>query len=256
MARFKYTKEHIEYLREISPGRYNDEITRMFNERFGLDKTVTAIATVRQKNGIKTGVPKAKPEYTKEHIDYIRELCSQDLFLKDVTKKFNERFGLNKTEAAIQNQKSKHGIYTGARNYYQKGTVPWNKGKKGYMGPNKTSFKKGQVPPNRVPIGTERTTVDGYVEVKIQDGKLNDNWQYKNVLIWEQHHGPVPDGHCVIFGDGDRSNFDIDNLILVSRAQLVRLNQLDLIKDDADLTRVGVTIAELKNKMGERRRQD
>jgi len=33
----KYTKEHIEYLREITPGRTNKEITKMFNEKFNLN---------------------------------------------------------------------------------------------------------------------------------------------------------------------------------------------------------------------------
>jgi len=120
------------------------------------------------------------------------------------------------------------------------------------MGPNKTSFKKGHKPHNWVPIGSERITKDGYVQIKIQEGKFQKNWRGKHILVWEEHNGPVPEGHAVIFGDGNNRNFDIDNLILVSRAQLLKLNQQGLIKNDADLTRTGVIIADLQMKISER----
>ena len=55
-------------------------------------------------------------------------------------------------------------------------------------------------------------------------------------------------------GDGNKRNFDPDNLILVSRAQLVRLNQGNLIQNDAELTRTGITIADIQNKIGERKK--
>lgn len=43
----KYTEEHIEYLREISQGRYIDEITKLFNEKFGMNLTESAISTLK-----------------------------------------------------------------------------------------------------------------------------------------------------------------------------------------------------------------
>ena len=46
------------------------------------------------------------------------------------------------------------------------------------------------------------------------------------MLLWEQRHGrPVPDGHLVLFADGDRRNFDPANLLLVSRAELAVMNK-------------------------------
>lgn len=252
MGRRGYTKEQIEYLREISPGRYNDEVTKMFNERFGENRTKAAISTIRKRHGIKLNVPRRRKEYTKEQIEYLRELCAQDLFNDEVTRRFNEKFGLNKTEAAIKNQRVKYKIYSGARNYWDPGHEPWNKGKTGFMGPNETSFKKGQMPHNWVPIGSERITKNGYIQIKVQEGKFQQNWRGKHILIWEKHNGPLPKGHAIIFGDGDNRNFDIDNLICVSRSQLASLNRLKLIKDDAALTRIGVAIVDLKHKISER----
>lgn len=190
-------------------------------------------------------------KYTKEHIEYLREI-TPGRTNKEITKMFNEKFNLNISESALAQVRKRHGIKTGSDGKYKKGHEPWNKGKKGFMGPNKTSFKKGHKPHNWVPIGSERITKDGYVQIKIQEGKFQKNWRGKHILVWEEHNGPVPEGHAVIFGDGNNRNFDIDNLILVSRAQLLKLNQQGLIKNDADLTRTGVIIADLQMKISER----
>lgn len=73
-------------------------------------------------------------------------------------------------------------------------------------------------------------------------------------LLWEAANGPVPPDHVVIFGDGNRRNFDPENLLLVSRKQLIRMNQMDLIQEDAELTKTGIIIADIYNKIGERKR--
>lgn len=256
MAKKIYSEEHIQYLREIVPGRYNDEITRMFNEKFNMNATESAIRTLRQKHGLLSDVPKARKQYTKEQIDYLKELSDQGLFNSEIARLFNKRFGTNRTETAIQLMRAKYGLKTTARNYWPKGHEPWNKGMKGVnFGGKDTQFKTGNMPHNWVPIGSERITKDGYIQVKVQEGAKQKNWRGKHILIWEEHNGPLPPGHAVIFGDGNKRNFDLDNLVLVTRAQLVRMNQSSLIHDDADLTRTGAIIADIYNKIGERRKK-
>ena len=257
MAKIIYTDKHIQYLREISPGRYNDEITRLFNEKFDRNATESAIRTLRQKHGILSDVPRVRKQYTEEQLDYLKELSEQGLFNAEITRMFNERFGTTRTENAIQNMRAKYQIKTSARNHWEKGHPPWNKGKKGasYEGMKPTQFKKGNRPFNWVPIGSERITKDGYVQIKIREGMKQKNWRGKHILIWEEHNGPLPPGHAVIFGDGNHRNFDPANLVLVSRAQLVRMNQKGLIQDAAELTRMGVIIADIHNKIGERKKR-
>ena len=46
-----------------------------------------------------------------------------------------------------------------------------------------------------------------------------------HVYIWENKYGKIPKGYCVIFKDKNTLNPSLDNLMLVSRAELVRLNQ-------------------------------
>ena len=47
-------------------------------------------------------------------------------------------------------------------------------------------------------------------------------------------------------------NFDINNLILISRKQLRILNQNYLIKDDPELTKSGIILADLLIKINEK----
>lgn len=46
---------------------------------------------------------------------------------------------------------------------------------------------------------------------------------------------------------------DIDNLILVSRKQLLILNNNNLIKNDVELTKTGIIIADIYSKINERK---
>jgi HNH endonuclease len=43
-------------------------------------------------------------------------------------------------------------------------------------------------------------------------------WPMYNRWLWEQHKGPIPPKHMVIFKDGDRSHCEIGNLELLSTA--------------------------------------
>lgn len=166
----------------------------------------------------------------------------------------NRRFNLKLTCAQIKSFKKNHKLSSGLDGRFTKGHVPANKGeKKWYPGGEATQFQKGQMPHNYKPIGVERVNAEGYVDIKIQDGKAHRNWRGKHLLVWEEHHGPVPRGHAVIFGDGNRRNFEPDNLILVSREQLAVLNKKNLIQHNAELTRTGIIIANVFRKISARK---
>ena len=204
-------------------------------------------------------------KYNQEHIDFIKANIKGCPF-KELTDMFNRRFGMNLRVSTMISLCARNGLHnerdtTMDKGYeptqFKKGHVPWNKGMKGlsYEGAKATQFKKGHKPGNWVPIGTERINKDGYVEIKVADGQKQNNWLGKHVYIWEEHNGPLPKGHAVIFGDGGKRNFDLDNLVLVTRAQLVRMNQRGLIQDHAELTKTGAIIAEVYNKIGERKKK-
>lgn len=109
---------------------------------------------------------------------------------------------------------------------FQKGSIPWNKGMKGYDAggrARKTRFKPGSVPPNRRPVGSTRLTKEGYIEIKIEEG--NRKWRLLHREVWKRHFGEYPAKDMVIvFKDGNRLNTDISNLELISRRELMDRN--------------------------------
>ena len=131
------------------------------------------------------------------------------------------------------------------------GIVPYNKGQKGVWnkGSEKSWFKKGKAPTNHRPVGSESVDAkDGYLSVKVAEP---NKWELKHKVIWEKANGKMPEGYCVIFADKNKRNFNLDNLVLVSKAELLIMNKEKLIKKDANLTKVGVNIAKVKAKVNE-----
>lgn len=170
---------------------------------------------------------------------------------REVQAAFSRRFGpigLGQVRSYTRN----HKISTGRDGRFKKGHVPTNKGKKMPSGVYEkaapTMFKEGSLPPNTDPVGTEKVLSDGYVWVKVDSqpkAKKQTNWKQKHLLVWEEENGPVPEGHAVIFLNGDKSDTSIGNLALVTRAQLMVMNRLGLRTGDRELTRTGIAIASL-----------
>ncbi|MDQ0269964.1 HNH endonuclease [Cytobacillus purgationiresistens] len=175
----------------------------------------------------------------------------------EIAKMINDKFSLVITSRQIRNYKKNHGLKSNISTTFKKGSIPANKGKKGLynVGGNRTSFKPGQKARNYKPIGSERTDRDGYVLIKVQDdGPWHKRWRLKHTVVWEEVNGPVPNSHCLIFLDQDKQNISLDNLQLITRSQLARLNQNNLISDDPDITKTGIIMAEIYSKIGERKK--
>jgi len=191
--------------------------------------------------------------YTTKEIEYLKEI-TPGRSNKEITEMFNKKFNLNLGDKALASTRKRHGITTGRTGYFPAGHSPFNKGKKKYWeGGEETQFKEGHKPHNWVPIGSERISKDGYIQIKIQEGQFQKNWRGKHILIWEEHNGPLPKGHAIICGDGDNRNFDIANLVLVTRRQLLDLNRDNLIQKSANLTRTAIVITDLQRKISSRK---
>ena len=177
-------------------------------------------------------------------------------YSKELADIFNKRFNTNITAKEIKNYRENHKLNSGLTGRFEKGHVTHNKGKKQteYMskeaiGKTKaTRFKKGNIPQNHRDIGEERISKDGYIYIKVRDGCLNDNWELKHRYIYKQHYGDIPNGYNVMFADKNKRNFDIDNLILVSKSEDLIMNNNKLLFSNKELTKTGHLIAKVIDK--------
>ncbi|HFI0394850.1 TPA: HNH endonuclease signature motif containing protein [Streptococcus suis] len=188
---------------------------------------------------------------TAEQHDYFVNI-QEGRSAKEVAKAMNNQFGICLHANQVRNYRRNHGLNSGLTGHFEKGRIPHNKGKK-YPGmyPNSGQFKKGSKPINWVPVGTVRYTTDGYPKIKIAEPNI---WKQIHRKVWEEHHGPIPNGHSVVFLNGDKTNWDISNLACLSRSELVRMNHEQLFSSDVDLTKVGIGYTKLKNKIIEVKR--
>lgn len=157
-------------------------------------------------------------------------------------KKFERQINTKKLKYTLRN----HKISTGLTGRFEKGITPHNKGKKFPGTGNRTTFRKGATPHNKMDVGEDTITTDGYVKTKIAEP---DVWEYKHKLIWKEKNGPIPEGHSVIFADGNKLNLSIDNLLLVSKAELLMLNRKKLISENSELTKTGLNVVKVMNKV-------
>lgn len=83
------------------------------------------------------------------------------------------------------------------------------------------------------PVDAERLRNDGYLIRKVTDtGRGLRDWKEVHVLVWEEANGPVPPGHIVIFGDGDKSNVQLENLECISRREHIARHSIINLPDE------------------------
>ena len=106
-------------------------------------------------------------------------------------------------------------------------------------------LKKEIHPLNHRSVGYERITVDGYVEVKVAEPNV---FELKHRQIWEQQHGKIPDNHVLVFKNMNKQDCQLENLMLISRAELVRLNQSYRKLATPETNETCVLMAKIKDK--------
>lgn len=188
-------------------------------------------------------------KWTTEKIEYLTEITPGKSYKEIRTlmcDRFPSRFEVGQIKSAI----SRYGLHTGRKEGgFKKGHTPYNKGTKGVSKPNKGCFAKGHRGIRRRPIGSEYIDPKrGIAQVKVGEPNI---WKYKHRVIWEEANGPIPDDHCIIFLDGDKTNVTLGNLALVSRLLSGHMTGNGLFDTNPEVTKSGTILAKLMCKTTE-----
>lgn len=183
--------------------------------------------------------------YSQQELGFIKTNCT--LVVSDLTQKFNLKFDRNVSVTNINALRKRKKWRTGRTGHFEKGHIPHPNARP--KGPNPTSFKKGHKPVNYLPVGTERVSTDGYVEIKMAEG-IN-KWRSKARIIWAQVHGELKESEILRFKDGKRLNCQLSNLEKVNRSEHARLNQMEYNAMPEEVKPVILTLARLQAKAGE-----
>lgn len=111
---------------------------------------------------------------------------------------------------------------------FKAGQQSHNKGKKqvDYMSPEglerakAKQFKKGNIPHNQYPENVVTIRTDYKTGISYQWARLSPRkWEPLHRIVWQNANGPIPEGHLVIFKNGDTTNCNLSNLECISHAE-------------------------------------
>lgn len=235
-----------------SAERTIESVRREANRRFGLNITYQQMKGYfyRKDLPFKRNV-RHNLLMSDEEAEYMASIIPGRLS-RDVVRMMNEKFGSELTVRQVQAWKKNHKTPSGYDTRWRAGQKSWIKGRKFPGHTNAGCWEKGHIAFNNLPIGTIRRH-DKYWVIKVRDGKLNENWELLHRHIWEQENGPIPEGHRLIFRDGNRDNVTLENIVCVSTQDAAVAVLKYGLTDDPDINDVILNVAKLKRKTRERR---
>ena len=261
---YRYPREVLEFIEEHAPKHSIREMAEIVNANFDTEFTESSlkafygnhrIHSMPRKDRKKPWMRITTPEmdaFIRENLPGTGHQAMADLV--------NAGFGTSFTKEQIKGYYARNKLNSGLTGRFEKGHMPATKGvpRSEYMSPEGeakarlTQFKPGHIPHNGgVPVGeirlrrgyTKRKGSKPYYFEKVAEPNV---WRLKHQLVWEEHNGPIPDGCIVTFANGDTTNYDIDNLVLTTKAQHCVRNRLGLKSSDKESAIAANNIAELR----------
>ena len=228
MSRHIWTNEQVKYVKRIANGKPKKVILEKLNKKFNLNLSLSQLNNCMGANNIKTNT---KHVWTDEQVEYLKKIA-EGTPRKEIVKKLNDKFNLNLTLLQVRDCMNNRNIRNNLDTRF-------------------SSQEGGNRCVQRKPVGCETKWDGGYTRIKLGENE----WEFKHRYIWRQHYGEIPKDYSVIFLDGNLDNFDIDNLALVSRHELMKYNSMRLKSNDIELNKTAVNLAKLIVKVKEIEKQ-
>ena len=160
-----------------------------------------------------------------EQLDYLKTIV-KGRQCKEIADLFNQKFNTDCTAKQIEYIKYKYGLKSGVD----------------------TRFRKNGIPHNKKKLHEETIYKNGSVWIKIEEP---NTWVQKHIYIYEKHNGKIPKGYDIMFLDGDKTNCEISNLILVKKGVKMIAVNCGLLSDDRKLRKTGILTAVLLKKIAD-----
>ena len=229
-----WTHEEEEWLRETYPHASGSSVAKAYSERFP-ERPAKSREAIKQR-AYKLGIEKSKDYnpcprtvWTPDKIEWFVGFTPGHSE-REISAEHERLYGEPLTRRQISNAKTNFNVRSGVFT---------------------TRFKPGEVgnPEWVKPVGSECVRRHGIVYVKVaekpSEPNLCDNWKPKHHIAYEKAHGPIPDGCNVVFADGDKRNFDPENLVAVPRNLGAIIARHKLRYFDAESLEVVMNVARL-----------
>lgn len=181
-----WSEEQEDFIRENYELYTVKELVELFNEKFRSKKTLNM---VKHKITELNCCSKVR-YYTNEEKEWILNNLNNYSLIEDIYNAFKEKFNLDISLRSFRFLTSKMNILFTEEGYKRS---------------------------NALKIGTEKI-YEGVIYIKVRDDLVHKaNYQIKSRYMYEQYHNvKLEKNQFVVFLDGDNTNFDKDNLFLVS----------------------------------------
>lgn len=262
--RRRYPDEVDAFIMEHSEEYSLAEMAAELKTRFNFEKSQSSLKALYSNRHLHTKPRKGRmmPQSSKFPVEmhaYIRQITPGRSY-KEITALINEKFGDETiSEKSVKTYLRNHKLSTGRTGHFEKGHIPWSKGKKIeeiIKDPEKrknyyaSQFKPGHKPINLLPVGSIVKNREGYLLRKKQmEGSQWERWEMLHRAVWEEHNGKIPEGMIVTFKDGNREHCSIDNLALATQAENVLMTNKGFRSEDPDLTMAGLTVIRIDQQL-------
>lgn len=207
------------------------ELAEEHNKLFG-----TSFSRMQMKNhaGLILGVKMNKYWYTEDQKQWIIENYPKPGTADDKAKEFNSIFCTKRSGQTIKEMARLLGV-----SLSEEGMAEYKKKSKEHI----VNYNRTE---RSTPIGEfGRPTGGGYICRKMEDG----SWMLRHRYEYEKHHGEIKKGNVVIFLDGNKENFNPQNLAQVPLSYQGMMTAHKLWSIDPDITRTSIRWCDLYSVM-------
>ena len=153
-------------------------------------------------------------------------------------KRYCEKYTLPQMVEILNSRYGKHYTYRSLLKHYYRHNLK-------FKPVDKYETRIGHKCPHAKKIGTESNKdAQGRIRVKVNKTK----WVYKHRLILMQNNQEVKEDDFVVFLDNDKTNFNVDNLMVGNKKAILRITKELPLSNNKELNKLNILTSELDEK--------